>query len=788
MFTKLFRRIRRDDDGYALLAVMGIGIVLLLMVAGSLGVATGGFTKARTDDDWNAALSAAYGGLAEYQSRLGNDSTYSQYGNPSAPFSAVSSSTVTLPSGATANPAFGIGASGPWATIPGGTAAYRYEVDNTDYASAGIIHLRVTGRAGDQTRSIVADLRQTGFLDFLYFTDKEVQDPTLRGRPVSDCDTYAWATPARNVATCPIIQFAAADTINGPLHSNDELQICGARFNGPVTTASKLSEPRYYSIPSGCSTTTPTFAVGTGPALKGMLGMPATNLALKEETRVDLDTARPGCMYTGPTQITFNGDGTMTVKSPWTLVTQPSLTQGIPSKSPAALCGKTGTNGNALGSANGATIPVVPSNLVYVQNVPAGTSDPNAWSAGTYPNNFTCFGTSDFPGWTFGGASYPTANEAQPIGTSATNPAYGCRNGDAFVRGGVAGAITVAAENYIYITGNLTYVNSQRDILGLIGNNAVQVWNPRANGGGLVDPSANRTVQAAIMSTAHTFTVQNYTVAPARGTLTVLGAIVQYFRGPVAQSSGGGIGSGFAKNYNYDTRLRSAAPPKFLQPTSTTYAVTQVADVPSAFTAKGWPSDRRYRRGAALRARPGRRLRAGDRLLPQRRGAPRAPPAVRRRARLGVPRLRQRHRRTGQRPGAVLAAARRTMPQLPDGHPRPLPGRRGAHRRRVRGRRRPLPADRRHRRGSARRGPSDPRRVPLPRRDLRGAHRDRPRAAPAAEPHRAARLPRGRRAARHGRCAHRRPRRARHGGRRRRRVLRAAPRARHRPSGRHGHG
>ena len=41
------------------------------------------------------------------------------------------------------------------------------------------------------------------------------------------------------------------------------------------------------------------------------------------------------------------------------------------------------------------------------------------------------------------------------------------------------------------------------------------------------------------------------------------------------------------KDYEYDTRFRNIAPPKFLTPTSTTYGVTQVATVPAAFQASG---------------------------------------------------------------------------------------------------------------------------------------------------------------------------------------------------------
>jgi hypothetical protein len=81
---------------------------------------------------------------------------------------------------------------------------------------------------------------------------------------------------------------------------------------------------------------------------------------------------------------------------------------------------------------------------------------------------------------------------------------------------------------------------------------------------------------------AHTFQVQNYNVGSSRGQLTVTGAIAQEFRGTVGQSP-----AGYSKTYSYDTRFRSIAPPKFLQAVSTTYGVSQLAEVPAAFSWTG---------------------------------------------------------------------------------------------------------------------------------------------------------------------------------------------------------
>ncbi|MBG6055652.1 hypothetical protein IWX81_002075 [Salinibacterium sp. CAN_S4] len=580
----------RSDSGYALPAVIILSAVMLVLVTGSLSVTSSGMVKADDDQDAGGALAAAYAGVAEYQSRLSNDSTYQKYGNSASLYTSSPASTVSLPTGAAANPAFGVLATDAWAIVPGSDnrASYRYEINNSQYGTSGVIKLRVTGKVGNVTRTIVADLRQKGFLDFLYFTDFETLDPDIFGG--TDCDRYAWANPARPVA-CQKIQFGAADTINGPLHTNDRLSICGSTFNGDVTSASTLA------FSNECTGTAIRWngsanAVIKAPAYRSAITIPPTNSQLRKEARNDLstDVPRPGCLYTGPTEITLNSDGTMTVSSPWTKYTNISLTPGISSANPAQ-CGTL----SALRSAAGATIPVLEKNLIYVQNVPNDTSDVN-YSAGL-PTNFVCSGSGRDQSWSFRGTTFPMAGESRPATSSTTAPAYGCKNGDAFVKGTLAGELTIGSENYVYVTGDVKYANAESSILGLIGQNAVWVYNPMAftynssgtiTGSTAVLPAAGgRTIQAAVLSVAHTIMVQNYQYGGQRGTLTVLGALAQKFRGTVATTSGGSIVNGYAKSYTYDERLRFTAPPKFLTPVSTTYGVTQYASVNSAFTPQG---------------------------------------------------------------------------------------------------------------------------------------------------------------------------------------------------------
>jgi len=582
----------RDDRGFALAMAIVFGVVIVLMAATSLAVATSGLKKADGDQDFNGAMAAAYAGLEDYQARLSNDNSYQQYGNPSAPFSA--GSTLRLPIGTQSNPAFGTGATGSWAGVPGsaGTASFRYEVDNSTYLATGTLRLRITGKVGTSVRSLTADLRQQGFIDFVYFTDYEMQDPELSGASV-DCVRYAWAgRPGGSQNPCGNIAFASGDLINGPSHSNDTMRICDATFKGSVTTSNNpASGLRYLNrTSSDANCADPTFQIGTQPAYRAVIGMPSTNSDMKRETRSDLpaDVPRPGCLYTGPTSIVFNAGGTMTVRSPFTKFTTTTGDTASGGSNTAAACGQPGTSGGRLGSTGGATVPVPENNLVYVQNVPAVTTDKNATTPAALPA--TCSNA----------LGYPIASETAP--TIASGCAYGSRNGDAFVSGDLHGQVTVASENYVYVTGDLKYVDSNEDILGLVGQNAVWVWNPmkRSNSGTNRDPrysytalnaGSGRRIDASILSVDKTFQVQNVGVGGARGTLTVNGAIAQKFRGTVfasgpdeqrRQQSGG-----YVKSYNYDQRLRYLAPPKYLSPVTTTYGVTVLQEVAGGYDADG---------------------------------------------------------------------------------------------------------------------------------------------------------------------------------------------------------
>ena len=123
-------------------------------------------------------------------------------------------------------------------------------------------------------------------------------------------------------------------------------------------------------------------------------------------------------------------------------------------------------------------------------------------------------------------------------------------------------------------------------MLGLIANNFVRIYHPVTHN----DPNdpfnctnssgtlSSVSIDAAILSLQHSFTVDNYYCGAALSTLTVTGAIGQKFRGPVGRSSGGVPINGYIKKYTYDDRLRFRSPPHFLDPVQSAWRIARYTE------------------------------------------------------------------------------------------------------------------------------------------------------------------------------------------------------------------
>ncbi|HEY5053647.1 MAG TPA: hypothetical protein VII45_09595, partial [Solirubrobacterales bacterium] len=158
--------------------------------------------------------------------------------------------------------------------------------------------------------------------------------------------------------------------------------------------------------------------------------------------------------------------------------------------------------------------------------------------------------------------------------------------GDVYISGEYSGQLTVAAENDIIITDDLTRASSSEGMLGLIANNFVRVFHnyptetldstthdSSCGSGSGEEKLKNLEIDAAILAINHSFIVDHYDCGGSLGTLNVEGAIAQKFRGPVGTGNGSTTSTGYAKKYVYDNRLHYLEPPSFINPAPTTWVI-----------------------------------------------------------------------------------------------------------------------------------------------------------------------------------------------------------------------
>ncbi len=496
------------------------------------GAVNGDINLTRNDLDHKQAYEAARAGLADYAYHLNKDTNYwTRCTSVPAP-SAVNqqgSTTNRRPVPGTSDATYAIeliprtGQSICSTSNPVGTM-----IETTGDAT-GTFRIRATGYSGDSEQSIVAQFKRASFLDYLYFTQLETSDPVTYGNAATIAGAYQQCTktiqqgrwnapiPGSGGQFCDVIVFPNWDVINGPLHTNDALVTCGSPDFG--RTLSDVIEVS--SPPQGWhvfgSCSGSPNFIGTFVTNAPVLTPPATNGLLANIAQ------NGGYYFTGQRGITLNSNNTITVRT------------------------------NMSGA--GTTLAMPSNGVIYVAN--------GACSASYSPYT----------------ATYPNTS--------------GC--GNVRLQGTYSGQLTIAAENDIIIDGNVcraggTCANpTGNGMLGLIANNFVRVWRPyptqtsRSNcgsgsGSGAVSPL---TINAAMLAIQHSFIVDHYNCGSALTTLRVNGAIGQKFRGAVGTFSGSTLVSGYAKNYNYDDRLRYISPPHFLDPVESAWHVQrQTLDFP----------------------------------------------------------------------------------------------------------------------------------------------------------------------------------------------------------------
>jgi len=204
-------------------------------------------------------------------------------------------------------------------------------------------------------------------------------------------------------------------------------------------------------------------------------------------------------------------------------------------------------NGGLSLGADAISLPLSSTQL----RVAAASASGNWFSGNTaiaLQSNGTMLVTNAAMGW---------ANEPRPL---PVNGALFVNGGNVTVSGTLDGQLTIGASDDVIVTNNVTCAvdpktnPSSDDILGLVAERNV-----------VISQAApfDLTIQASVTALASSFTVENWWVGPPKGDLHIYGGIIQDRRGPVGtfNSSTGDKVSGYSKDYQYDSRFSSTAPP-----------------------------------------------------------------------------------------------------------------------------------------------------------------------------------------------------------------------------------
>jgi Tfp pilus assembly protein PilX len=396
-------------------------------------------------------------------------------------------------------------------------------------AAANTFRIESTGYAGNNTRSLVGTFQVSGFLNYVYYTNYETEDPGLYPQEKSAPSGCAKKFYAERPSGCTSIQFTTGDAVNGPMHTNDAADVCGgATFGRPGQSPADKVEINGGTYGSGCSGT-PTYYTGTGGTsgeyTKGKeLIPPQSDSTLGAYVEKEYE-------FTGVTHITLNGT-VMTVEN---------------KKETKVL---------------------------------------------SWPKN---------------GLVFVRRNKSQACGyeyhaegaDSSTEVSEEANCGTVYVSGKYTESLTIGAENNLVINGSIYPSSVENKIgsapsgtvaLGLIANEYVRIYHPiteeecetkfghyNCSGGGENAEGSLKSpwIYAAILSTQHSFVVDNNGSGEPLGNLNVYGAIAQDYRGIVGTGTSTKISTGYLKNYIYDERLAVDEPPYFLSPLNAGWKVAR---------------------------------------------------------------------------------------------------------------------------------------------------------------------------------------------------------------------
>ena len=398
------------------------------------------------------------------------------------------------------------------------------------------------------TRKIETAVRVTNFAEYAYFSDDE-RFPNNSN--ISGSSGYVGAK----------IWFTGNDTIGGKLHTNSELHMVNVpTFLGKVTSTADTIDfwgDAYAEDGSDFSGFTP----------PGNYELDVEEIPLPQYRNIsDLDDENSLQRIAGGS---------------WSKSDIQALSDGVYIPSSTGIPGSGVTGGIYIqGDAN----------IELNVDGSAGTAGPNSEITIVQGVNTTIITSvmepivlpagSTLNGAAAGGTTIPanTTLVKKPTGVNVYESYGGINNGLLFIDGSInslhgdnhRGKMTIASNESINVTDNIYYYDRDEsksifeDDIGAIDDSLGLI----AAADFVIDRYAphNIEVDAIIMALNTSFFYDGWKW-DLKGTLSLLGGLIQEARGPVGTHSAGTKITGYSKNYNYDTRMANPAggylPPYF---------------------------------------------------------------------------------------------------------------------------------------------------------------------------------------------------------------------------------
>jgi Tfp pilus assembly protein PilX len=264
------------EEGFTLMIALGVMFVTSLMLVAAFAAANGDINLTHDDATQKQAYYAALAGVQEYEYHLQSNPDYwetcaqpsNTVPNEASEHYAIKLLTAsTAPKGTTE-----CSKANPFGTMiqAGGSEANTFRIESTGTAGT-------EGKSGFEKRHIVATFRVVGFLNYAYFTQYETEDPILYEGPKFCGENYR---PKREELEkkfheeCQSITFYSEDSVKGPVHTDDEAEVCSGSGSEQVSFGREGHSPPdpvefNYGYKNVCggkpkfNTTTGNYTVGT---------------------------------------------------------------------------------------------------------------------------------------------------------------------------------------------------------------------------------------------------------------------------------------------------------------------------------------------------------------------------------------------------------------------------------------------------------------------------------------------------------------------------------------------